>query len=144
MKRRTLCDADEFRFEPAAGPLFAERTGQGACPTVPMTEMEAHAADLLRTARRDRPLPLSLLRCHLGVSERVAKGVIESLIVDHGMKIGASREEPHGYYVIESIEDQEAAVGPYRAQILAMLRRLRVLESPGAVREWLGQLQIEL
>jgi hypothetical protein len=92
---------------------------------------------------RERPLSIARLRELTGVNERAIKGIVEQLIVAHKMRIGGRREEPAGYFMIEDSEDQAAAVGPYKAQILAMLRRLRVLESREALREFLGQLRLE-
>jgi hypothetical protein len=61
------------------------------------------------------------------------------------MQIGARREEPAGYFVIQNNEDLEAAVGPYKSQILAMVRRLRVLEPSQHSRlEFLGKIRLEL
>jgi hypothetical protein len=39
--------------------------------------------------------------------------------------------------------DREAAVGPYRAQILRMFEVLRALDEPARVRELLGQLRLD-
>jgi len=69
--------------------------------------------------------------------------VVEQLVVSHWMKIGGRREAPAGYYMIETAEDLATAVGPYRAQIISMWRRLRVLMQPQALRELLGQLKLE-
>jgi hypothetical protein len=60
------------------------------------------------------------------------------------MKIGGRRGEPAGYFVVVDLEDLELAVRPYKDQIFAMLRRLRVLMSPHAYRELQGQLTIEV
>ncbi len=111
---------------------------------VPMP-LETLIAGLIWKHRgRGNPISIARVREVTGWSERAIKGMVEQLIVSHRMRIGARRGEPSGYFIIEDIEDQETAVGPYKAQILAMLRRLRVLESPEGVREFLGQLAIEM
>jgi len=94
---------------------------------------------------RGRQNPVSIARLHeiTGFGERAIKDIVEQLVDSHKMRIGARRAEPVGYYIIEDAEDLAAAVGPYKAQILAMLRRLRALESPEALAEFMGQLRLE-
>ena len=46
--------------------------------------------------------------------------------------------------MIQDADDQATAVGPYKSQILAMFKRLRVLEAPHRLREFLGQLKLEV
>ncbi len=74
---------------------------------------------------------------------RKVKETVEQLVVTHRCRIGARRGDPEGYFWVVDAEDQAAAVKPYRAQIIAMLRRLRVLDSPEDYREFVGQLQLD-
>jgi hypothetical protein len=78
----------------------------------------------------------------LRADARTVKKTVENLVVVHRCRIGARRSKPHGYFWIETAEDQAAAAAPYRAQILAMLRRLRVLDSAEDYRRFVGQLVI--
>ena len=63
---------------------------------------------------------------------------------EFGMPIGARREQPSGYFWIVDETDQEEATRAYRAQILAMCRTLRVLDSPRRRTELAGQVELEL
>lgn len=85
------------------------------------------------------PLSIKTLKSITGLSERVIKDVVHELIVTHKQRIGALRGEHPGYFMIETADDLDVAVKPYEGQILAMLRRLRVLQGKTRVREWLGQ-----
>lgn len=127
--------------------LFEEkgrREGPFSASQLPPTKEEVLVASLIWQRRgRGNPISIARLRQLTGLSERQIKGIVEQLVVAHGMRIGARREEPAGYFMIETAEDLAAAVKPYRNQILAMWRRLRVLEQPQRLRELLGQLRLE-
>ncbi len=111
---------------------------------VPPEPVEALVAGLIwEHAGRANPISIAEIRHRTGLSERKVKDVVEQLRVTHRVPIGARREEPAGYFRIVDAEDREAAVGPYRSQILQMFRVLRVLDEPGRVRELLGQLRLE-
>lgn len=92
---------------------------------------------------RSNPISIDAISRETGLSPRQVKGVIESLRTTHRMPIGASREEPAGYFWIVDAEDQAAAARPYRNQILTMWKTLRVLDSRKRLRELLGQLKLE-
>ena len=111
----------------------------------PPSEHEREIAALLMAKHqgRENPLPISEICERLNINQRQAKAIIEALIIDFGMKIGASRGTPYGYFVIVDKQDQEAATRGYRRQILAMWRRLRMLENPHAMAELHGQLSME-
>ena len=109
------------------------------------TKLEILIAGLIWQHKgRAQPVSIAHLKELTGINERAIKGIVEQLIVSHKMRIGGRREEPAGYYIIEDLGDQQTAVGPYKAQILSMLRRLRVLESREMLREFLGQMSIEV
>ena len=76
------------------------------------------------------------------MTARTVKAVVENLRSHHHCAIGASREDPPGYFWIRTAEDREVAVRPYRNQILTMWRTLRVLDSPASLRELHGQLRL--
>jgi hypothetical protein len=127
--------------------MFGEkgrREGPFSASQLPPTKEEVLVASLIWQRRgRGNPISIARLRQLTGFSERQIKGLVEQLVVAHRMRIGARREDPAGYFMIETAEDLEAAVKPYRNQILAMWRRLRVLEKPQRLRELLGQLRLE-
>jgi hypothetical protein len=93
---------------------------------------------------RARPISIAKLRELTGYTERQVKGIVEQLVVTHRMRIGARREEPAGYFIIQDQADLDTAVGPYKSQIFSMVRRLRILDSPAARSELLGQIRLEL
>lgn len=98
--------------------------------------------------RRGRGNPISIAEIIQvsgveGLSDRTVKGVVEQLVVTHRCRIGARRDDPSGYFWVVDAEDQAAAVAPYKAQILSMLRRLRVLDSAEDYRVFLGQMALE-
>ena len=136
---------DCYGEEPGIGPLFKQIENPFWQSLFDATTMERQVAEMIwRRKGRANPIPIAELCKATKMDERTIKEIVESLVTYHKVRIGAARGKPHGYFRICSIEDQEAAVKPYRSQVRAMLRRLRVLESPEAVREFLGQLQTEL
>jgi len=128
----------------APGPLFAQPADPFARSRTKPSPDEVLVASLIwRHRGRRNPIRIAKLKELTGFSERQIKGIVEQLVVTHKLRIGGSREEPAGYFIIETEEDLRVAAGPYRSQILAMLRRLRVLEDPHSLREFLGQLRLE-
>jgi hypothetical protein len=95
---------------------------------------------------KGRTDPISIARLHelTKLSERDIKDVVEQLVITHHMKIGARRHEPFGYFFIEDAEDLAVAIGPYKAQVMAMLRRLKVLDSAHGRCEFAGQIRLLL
>lgn len=135
---------DDFGFveRRISGPLF-EGDPFGESKVKPQPDEVLVASLIWKHRGRGNPVSIARLKDLTGFSERSIKGVVEQLVVCHRMKIGGRREEPVGYFVIEDAEDLRVAVGPYRAQILAMWRRLKVLESARELRELLGQLTLD-
>jgi hypothetical protein len=105
--------------------------------------VEQTIADLIWLRERVTPITIAAIVASTGLSERVVKHVVEHLRSTHRCAIGASREAPFGYFWIHTAADREAAVRPYREQILTMWKTLRVLDSPASLRELLGQLRLE-
>ena len=77
-----------------------------------------------------------------GLDARRVKKVVEQLRTTHHVAVGARREFPAGYYRIVTEEDLLKAIGPYRSQILTMLRVLRGLMPKSYLRELRGQLRL--
>lgn len=101
---------------------------------------------------------LSTLRFHVGeaaaikgselcrrhdLSERQLKDVMRSLVVDFKIRIGASRQQPYGYYLVKTAEDAEHAAAPYEKEIRELARRVRVLRGQQFLAELCGQLALE-
>jgi len=148
--RRGRGDARDFvSAEDAMGPLFeragVERDGGPfAASKVTPERKERVVAELIwRHQGRGNPVSIAMLTKATGWTDREIKAIVEQLVVTHRMRIGAKRSEPVGYFVVADAEDLAAAVGPYRDQVFAMWRRLRVLMEPRALRELHGQLVLE-
>lgn len=143
-----MSDADDFiAAGQIAGPLFAQiraEDGPFAASKVEPTELERVVAEMIWSHKgRANPISRERISKATGHGERDIKAIVAELVLTHRMKIGASRSEPVGYFVVMDAEDLEAAIGPFRDQIIAMWRRLRVLCEPRALRELHGQLVIE-
>ena len=124
-------------------PLFAE-PDLFAGSAIEPSAMERVVAGILAQHRGwQQAIPLKALMDATGRDERQVRGVVEQLIVAHRMRIGTSLAAPCGYYTIETAEDLTRAVGPYKSQILSMLKRLRVLMEPHELRELYGQMGLD-
>jgi hypothetical protein len=98
--------------------------------------------------RRGRQNPISIAEIIRlagvdGLTDRTVKAVVAQLIDTHRCRIGARRDDPCGYFWILDAEDQAAAVRPLRAEMRALARRLRVLDSYEDYRAFVGQLALE-
>lgn len=133
---------ESYGMPTVRGPLFNEGPFDGA-RTNPTVEESIVGSIIWRHAGRANPVSIARIHELTGYSERQIKGIVEQLVVAHRLRIGAKREEPAGYFMIQDGSDQAAAVGPYRSQILSMWKRLRVLESLEGLRELQGQLKLE-
>jgi len=60
---------------------------------------------------------------------------IQQLRQSHGVRIGASREAPNGYFLMQDSGDERAAIGPYLGQIETMLKTARRFASQDT-RSW--------
>lgn len=137
-------DVDDVYGRAAEGalPLFDE--GPFSHSPIDPEPVEKVVAGLIWQRDRVRPIAIREITAATGMSERAVKETVEQLRTAHRCAIGAARQEPFGYFWIRSAEDREIAVRPYREQIFTMLRTLRVLDSPAALREFLGQLRLEV
>jgi hypothetical protein len=163
MKRRRGTDADDFGVPTVQppGPLFAAalesdyvlpvveggRSGCFAESRIAPTPLEQVVGEMIwRHQGRGNAIALDAIAAATGKDARTIKGVVEQLVVSHRARIGGYRGaagESTGYAVIVDAEDLAAAVGPYRSQIFAMWRRLRVLLGKHELAELLGQLRLE-
>lgn len=136
-------------FGQVAGELFREADEGCAGPfaeskIAPEAKERVIAEMIWRHQGRANPISIAMLSKATGRTEREIKGIVEQLVVTHRMRIGGRRGEPVGYFVVVDLEDLETAVRPYRDQIFAMWRRLRVLLSPHALAEMAGQLAMSV
>ena len=139
-------DAGDFG---SAGFGLFER--QSACPTlfadskITPDAKERVVAEMIACHKgRENPISIARLTAATGWDARTVKGIVEQLVVTHRIRIGGRRGEPGGYFMIVDLEDLEAAVRPYRDQIFAMFRRLRVLMGTHALAEMAGQLAMSV
>ena len=128
-------------------PLFdGPESGPFADSKITPTAMERTVAEVVWGHRgRKQAISLAWLCKVVGKSERTVKGLIEQLVVTHRMRIGGYRgaDGNVGYAVIVDAEDLAATVGPYKAQIISMWRRLRVLLNRTELAELQGQMRLE-
>ena len=137
-------DADDFGVAPP-GPLFAAAAdGPFAASKIEASAEERVIAEMIwRHKGRANPISIAKIAAATGKKDREIKAIVAELVVSHGMKIGGSRMEPVGYFLVVDAEDLEAAIRPYRDQVMAMWRRLRALADSRTLRELHGQLAIE-
>jgi hypothetical protein len=133
---------EDYGLPTVRGPLFDAGPFDGS-PNTPTPDEVLVGGLIWRHTGRANPISIAHIHTLTGYSERQIKGIVEQLVVTHRLRIGAKREEPAGYFMIQDGADQAAAVGPYRSQILSMWKRLRVLESQQGLRELQGQLKLE-
>ena len=79
-------------------------------------------------------------------TRRWLKGVVEDLVLLHGVRIGACRGghgQPPGYFLIVTQTDLDTAIHPLRKEVRALLRRLRALTSKHDVARLFGQAMLD-
>ena len=78
-----------------------------------------------------QPRPAKNLAIMLGIDTRHVRLLVNHLITDHYLPIGASQHAPTGYYWITSEQERLRAMAPLSSQISKMSRRLTALgDSP--------------
>ena len=91
-------------------------------------------------ARRARPL--GEIAAHLKMQPRDVKAAVKSLVEDFGLPIGASRQQPFGYFLCVTPEDMEDAIRPLVHEIESLARRVRVLGGERRLAEIFGQMRL--
>lgn len=135
-------DANDFGAATVRGPLFDQSPFDRS--QMDPTNEERRVADLIwRHRGRNNPITIAQITEATSLEAREIKAIVAELVVSHKMRIGGRREAPVGYFVIEDAADLEAAVKPFKGQILAMWKRLRVLEDPQELAKLRGQLTLE-
>lgn len=88
--------------------------------------------------------PLADIAAKLKVPAREVKAIVKSLVEDFGLPIGASRQEPYGYFLCVSHDDIELAIRPLESEVISLARRVRALGGEQRLAEFFGQLQLQL
>lgn len=133
-----------FWDSPLFGPRQAAADPFAQSANLPTAQEKVIAGLVWQHQGRENPVSIAKLCEATGYSERTVKGIVEQLIVMHHIRIGGRRDDKPGYFVVVDRADQQLASLPIRNQIVAMARRLAVIESPEAVRELLGQQRLEV
>jgi hypothetical protein len=92
----------------------------------------------------DHAKPLGEIAEKLQVNAREVKQLAKTLTETFGLPVGASRQEPYGYFLCVTTEDYRAALSPYINEIRSLVRRCNALQPSERLNEILGQLQLEL
>lgn len=135
----------QFAFDPIAAldALIHETLWGSKASTMP-----AKARQLLMILRWHKGTanarPLGSIAETLKTTEREVKQHAKTLTEEFGIPIGASRQQPHGYYLCVTAEDYAAACRPYIHEVQSLVRRLHALHPTPRLSEILGQLQLEL
>jgi|GEM_PF-1796293 hypothetical protein len=81
--------------------------------------------------------------CKPAPTEREIKDAARSLVVDFRVRIGASRKEPVGYFLVTTAEEARDAAHPYISEIRQLAKRVRVLLDPHDLGDLAGQRWLE-
>lgn len=76
-----------------------------------------------------QPRPAKHIAIMLGIDTRHVRALVNHLITDHNLPIGASQHEPTGYYWITNERERLRAMAPLSSQINKMGRRLTALSN---------------
>lgn len=144
----------DYGEQMAAMPLF-DRIERRAEPFIesrlePSSDEYRLMSILAKHRGRDNPASIAELRGQMAdlgrreFSEREIKDLVEKLRLDHGIKIGARRAEPFGYFLCVDAEDVRVAIEPYKRQIFSMLRVMHVFCPKNERLEMAGQIRLAL
>lgn len=75
---------------------------------------------------------------------RQVKEQVRSLVVDFGVKICGSRQQPYGYYIALTADEIEAGIRPLYGEGVSLFRRIKALGGDSAVKEMEGQIRAAL
>ena len=73
---------------------------------------------------------------------RWVNGAVAHLL-ELGLRIGASRRDPVGYFLIETQADLDIALSAHRGQLYGHIRHMRLLASKQTVAQMFGQAMLE-
>lgn len=89
------------------------------------------------------PVSVQKLADFVGVSPREVKAIVKDLVENFGIPIGASRGEPHGYYLVMTLEEMRTTVRVYEGEVFSLLRRIRTLNPKHRMVELFGQMKLQ-
>lgn len=78
------------------------------------------------------------------VDARSVKQIAADLTVCFKVPIGASRVQPYGYFLIETLDELQSTSQIYAHEIQKLAQRYRALNGASAVSSLFGQLELEL
>ena len=111
----------------------------------PLRDKERELLHLLRFHKgAEHARPLGEISAKLHTTHRDVKQMVKSLVEDFALPIGASRQEPYGYFLCLTAADVEAAIRPLENEVISLARRVRALGGEQRLAEFFGQLQLEL
>jgi hypothetical protein len=109
--------------------------------------LEAHARELLLILRYHKgpqnPRAGQELAAQLNICERELKQLARTLLMDHGVPVGANRHPPYGYYLCVTAEDRQRASRHHIHQGAAEFARARALQPERTMLELLGQAELK-
>jgi hypothetical protein len=83
--------------------------------------------------------PLSDIASRLKVNEREVKQLAKTLTEEFQIPVGASRQQPYGYYLCTTDAERRGAAQPYIREIISLARRVRALQPEATMLELEGQ-----
>lgn len=89
-------------------------------------------------------IPIRELQSLTRLTAREIKGAVEGLRLRHRLRIGSSRGKAPGYYIIETLPEEDATFRTLIRQAIQMLRVANSLRDRHRILEALGQLELEL
>lgn len=117
----------------------------GKAAPFPLTQDQRRLLIALRfRCGKERAVQLAELCELVKLDQRKVKDLMRSLVVDFKVRIGASRTQPYGYYLITTAEEAKEAAHVYWSEVRELIKRARVLEDRHFVLERLGQLRTEI
>lgn len=114
-------------------------------PGWPAPDQARQVLEALRTARGAAAArPIRELAEQLGIEPREVKKWVRSLVVEFHLPIVGSRIPPYGYYLAISESERTYASATLKCEIRALAQRVQALEGKQTLREFLGQLRMDL
>lgn len=110
--------------------------------------LEKHERSMLMVLRGHKgpknAIQISALGPRIEQTDRGVKATAKALIEEFGAPIGASRQEPYGYYLCVTADDIEQACRPLEGEFFSLAKRLKALRGGARLIELLGQLRLDV
>lgn len=126
-----MSDQLQLGLDPAAAIVaHAEAVLRGEAGPWPLPEEHRPLlAALLRHRGASAPIGIAELMSFLPLGEREIKEAVKSLVENFRVPVGASRQKPYGYYLVQSAQDLALAIRPYVHELRSIGSRVRALEA---------------